>query len=188
MRGHRLARPAAPCDVGSSTSRTGESRDDARREPSLAARHEVPRASRAIVATATPTADRSTVVKRSRGRRERFAMANWCRRATISRCRAARERTNNQTSGGTKRGQTRWVEPIPSGSQLQSSQSVPRFGRHNIRAAYAWRRPASRSAPRAPPPAHQPARRMPDGPDAAPPSSVPTSRTHTGRCRSWSLT
>jgi ATP-dependent Clp protease ATP-binding subunit ClpA len=77
---------------------------------------------------------------------------------------------------------------IPSGSQLQSSQGVPRFGRHNIRAAYAWRRPASRSAPRAPPPAHQPARRMPDGPDAAPPSSVPTSRTHTGRCRSWSLT
>ena len=131
---------------------------------------------------------RSTVVKRSRGRRERFAMANWCRRATISRCRAARERTNNQTSGGTKRGQTRWVEPIPSGSQLQSSQGVPRFGRHNIRAVYAWRRPASRSAPRAPPPAHQPARRMPDGPDAAPPSSVPTSRTHTGRCRSWSLT
>jgi len=44
MRRHRLERPAVPCDVGSSTSRTGGSRDDARRAPSLAARHGVPRA------------------------------------------------------------------------------------------------------------------------------------------------
>jgi hypothetical protein len=54
--GRRLARPAAPCDVGSSMSRTGESRADARRAQSLAARREAPHASRAIAATARPTA------------------------------------------------------------------------------------------------------------------------------------
>jgi len=38
---------------------------------------------------------RSMVVKRSRGRRERFATANWCRSARISRWSTARERTKN---------------------------------------------------------------------------------------------
>jgi hypothetical protein len=40
---------------------------------------------------------RSTVVKRSRGRRERFATANWCRSARISKSNAARERTKNRS-------------------------------------------------------------------------------------------
>ena len=54
--GHRLARPAALCDAGSSMSKTGESRADARRARSLAVRHGAPRASHAIAGTATPTA------------------------------------------------------------------------------------------------------------------------------------
>ena len=45
---------------------------------------------------------RSTVVKRSRGRRERFAIANWCRSARISKCRAAREQTNNRSEWRTE--------------------------------------------------------------------------------------
>ena len=60
-------------------------RDDSRRGPLLAVRHGGPRASHAIGAPATPGA-RSSAAKRSRGRRERFATANWwCRSTRISR-------------------------------------------------------------------------------------------------------
>ena len=45
---------------------------------------------------------RSTVVKRSLRRRERFATANWCRSARISKCRAAREQTNNRSEWRTE--------------------------------------------------------------------------------------
>ena len=45
---------------------------------------------------------RSMVVKRSRGRRERFATANWCRSARISRCSTARERTKNWSEWSTE--------------------------------------------------------------------------------------
>ena len=45
---------------------------------------------------------RSTVVKRSLGRRERFAIANWCRSARISKCRAAREETDNRSEWRTE--------------------------------------------------------------------------------------
>ena len=40
---------------------------------------------------------RSTGVKQRREGRDRFTTANWCRSARISRCRAARERTNNRS-------------------------------------------------------------------------------------------
>ena len=96
-RGHRLARPGGQCDVGSSTSRTGESHADATRGRSPAARCGAPSASRAIACDSHAHSTRSSVVKRSRGRRERFATANWCRSATISRCSAARERTKNRS-------------------------------------------------------------------------------------------
>jgi len=46
--------PADPCDVDSSTSRTDESRADARRGPSPAERRGAPHSSHAISATATP--------------------------------------------------------------------------------------------------------------------------------------
>ena len=127
MRGHPLERPAVPCDVGSSTSRRGESRDDARPERSPVARHGVPRASRAIAATAMPKADdqqwQSEVV--DGGSDSQLPTGVEGRGSP-----GAAPRVNGPTtgaSGGTKRRRTRWIEPIPSGSQPQSSQGVPRF-------------------------------------------------------------
>ena len=40
---------------------------------------------------------RSTAVNRSRGRRERFTTASWCRSATTSRCSGMRESTTNRS-------------------------------------------------------------------------------------------
>ena len=40
---------------------------------------------------------RSTVVKRTRGRRDRCTTASWCRSARISRCSDARDRTRNRS-------------------------------------------------------------------------------------------
>jgi len=101
-RGHRLALLVAPCDAGSYTSRTGESRDDARRVRSLAARYGVPRQP-CHRCDSQAHSTRSRVVKRSRGRRERFAVVNWWRSARISRCgslcdgtRARRARVENR--------------------------------------------------------------------------------------------
>ena len=66
-------------------------------------------------------------VKRSRGRRERLQLpADVEARGSPG----AEPRMNGPTtgaSGGTKRRRTRWIEPIPSSSQPQSSQGVPRF-------------------------------------------------------------
>lgn len=56
--------PARPAPVGSSTTTRGESRDDARAEPSLAARHGAPRACHRGDSHTYST--RSTVVRRSR--------------------------------------------------------------------------------------------------------------------------
>lgn len=45
---------------------------------------------------------RSTVVKRTRGRRERFATASWCRSARISRCSVARECSKNRSESSSE--------------------------------------------------------------------------------------
>jgi len=94
-----------------------KTRDASRGGPSLAKRLGVPRTSRAVAATAAHST-RSTVVKGSRGRRERFAIANWWRSARISTCRAARERTNNRSEWRNETTTDRWIEPIRAAHNL----------------------------------------------------------------------
>ena len=50
---------------------------------------------------------RSTAVNRSRERRERFAMASWCRSATISRCSAAHNEPTTVATGAARRPRAR---------------------------------------------------------------------------------
>ena len=83
---------------------------------------------------------RSTVVKGSRGRRERFAIANWWRSARISTCRAARERTNNRREWRNETTTDRWIEPIRAAHNLNCHKVSRVFGRHSYLLAVSMHR------------------------------------------------
>ena len=116
-----------------------KTRDASRGGPSLAKRLGVPRTSRAVAATAAHST-RSTVVKGSRGRRERFAIANWWRSARISTCRAARERTNNRREWRNETTTDRWIEPIRAAHNLNCHKVSRVFGRHSYLLAVSMHR------------------------------------------------
>ena len=82
----------------------------------------------AVLARHNAHSRRSTVVKRSPGRRERFATANWCRSARISRCSTARERTKNWSVWSTVNDDGHdGSRLLGIACNLQSSQGVPSF-------------------------------------------------------------
>ena len=101
------SRPGGRCDVGSSTSRTSESRADAVRAPLPAGGHGALSASRAIGATSTPTAhDRRTSSKGVGGESDSRPPADAEGRGSPD----AGPRVNEPTtegSGPTKRRRTR---------------------------------------------------------------------------------
>ena len=68
---------------------------------------------------------RSTVVKQTRRRRDRFTTASWCRSAMISRCSALVTGTRTEASGAARRRRTPRPEASRERPQPQSIQGVP---------------------------------------------------------------